>query len=858
MHTNSTVSRRQLIFVLILFLFCNLFVNAQEKHYRVTINANNNQLQTLIKKGFEADHFHYQNGKVIAEISKSDINLLKENNIKFKINIRNLEKRIHKINKKIDKQNAKSNVLLAVPTPANFELGTMGGFHKFDEAIAALDKMRQLYPELITVKSSIGTTEQGRSIYMVKISDNADTDENEDEMLFTSIHHAREPMGLSQNLFYMWYLLENYNSNDEIKTLVDNTELYFIPVINPDGYTYNQQTNPNGGGFWRKNRSNNGNGTFGVDLNRNYSYRWGGASNNTNSQTYQGPSGFSELETQAIRDFTNQHEFIAALNYHSFSNLLIHPWGYSSNTFTPDQSTFVAMGNYMTEENSYAVGTPNQTVGYNATGSSDDWMYGEQTSKPKMLSMTPEVGASSDGFWPASSRIIPLCNDAFPLNIKITRMIARYAKVTPTTDSQTINSTAGSVDFSIRRFSLKQSNWTVSLSSTSSYVSSAGTAKQFNSIPFLDTDTGNISFQLDPNTPSGTVIPITLTVDNGSWQYTKSIDITYTGTGGDTEPPSIPSGLSVSNITSSSLTLSWNAATDNIGVTGYDIYQANTLVSSSTGTTTNLTGLASNTAFQFSIKAKDAAGNVSDFSNAVTATTLPANISYCSASANNTSDEYISNVQIGTINNTSAAENGGYSDFTSIATTLSKGVSNTITITPTWTGTVYREAYSVWIDYNRDGDFNDSGEQVWSKPASRTTPLSGNFTVPANALEGNTRMRVIMRYNRIPSACGTFTYGEVEDYTITIATGATAAQLVKSSVNENSIKIYPVPTKNVLNITLPNKGVYEYAIVDLLGKTATSGTFSNSINTQKLAAGTYILKVIAKEGTYTKQFIKED
>ncbi|MBQ0741152.1 peptidase M14, partial [Aquimarina celericrescens] len=83
------------------------------------------------------------------------------------------------------------------------------------------------------------------------------------EMLFTSLHHAREPIALSQNLFYMWYLLENYNSNPEIKTLVDNTELYFIPIVNPDGYIYNQQTNPNGGGYWRKNRRNNG-GSYGI------------------------------------------------------------------------------------------------------------------------------------------------------------------------------------------------------------------------------------------------------------------------------------------------------------------------------------------------------------------------------------------------------------------------------------------------------------------------------------------------------------------------------------------------------------------------------------------------------------------
>ncbi|MGG5488302.1 GEVED domain-containing protein, partial [Gaetbulibacter sp. PBL-D1] len=109
-----------------------------------------------------------------------------------------------------------------------------------------------------------------------------------------------------------------------------------------------------------------------------------------------------------------------------------------------------------------------------------------------------------------------------------------------------------------------------------------------------------------------------------------------------------------------------------------------------------------------------------------------------------------------------------YSDFTSISTTLTKGSQYTITVTPTWTGTTYNEAYSVWIDYNRDGDFNDAGEQVWTQSPTQTTPVSGAFTIPTNAVENATRMRVSMKYNGVPTACESFTYGEVEDYTVVI------------------------------------------------------------------------------------------
>lgn len=142
---------------------------------------------------------------------------------------------------------------------------------------------------------------------------------------------------------------------------------------------------------------------------------------------------------------------------------------------------------------------------------------------------------------------------------------------------------------------------------------------------------------------------------------------------------------------------------------------------------------------------------------------------YCASQGNNVNDEYISRVQLATIDNTSGAQT--YSDFTSISTDLSKGSGYTVTVTPTWTGTTYAEGYSVWIDYNQDGDFTDSGEQVWTNAATQNSPVSGSFTVPASATNGATRMRVSMKYNGIPTSCEAFSYGEVEDYTVNIITG---------------------------------------------------------------------------------------
>jgi len=144
-------------------------------------------------------------------------------------------------------------------------------------------------------------------------------------------------------------------------------------------------------------------------------------------------------------------------------------------------------------------------------------------------------------------------------------------------------------------------------------------------------------------------------------------------------------------------------------------------------------------------------------------------LQYCNSQGNSVNDEYISRVQLGTINKASGAQS--YSDFTATSTNLTKADSYTITVTPTWTGTSYNEGYAVWIDYNQDGDFTDSGEQVWSKSASKTSPVSGSFTIPTSATIGETRMRVSMKYNAIPTSCETFSYGEVEDYTVNIVDG---------------------------------------------------------------------------------------
>ena len=196
---------------------------------------------------------------------------------------------------------------------SGFGLGSMGGYYTFKEVVAQLDSMRSKYPNLITIKDSIGKSIEGRAIWAVKISDNPDIKENEPEIFYNALTHAREQQGMMAVLYFMFYLLENYGTDPEVTYLVNNRELYFVPVVNPDGHIYNEKISPKGGGMWKKNRRDNGGGIYGVNLNHNFGYKWGfdnsGSVPYPEDINYRGTGPFSEPETQAVREFCKVHNF---------------------------------------------------------------------------------------------------------------------------------------------------------------------------------------------------------------------------------------------------------------------------------------------------------------------------------------------------------------------------------------------------------------------------------------------------------------------------------------------------------------------------------------------------------------------
>ncbi|MEM9544822.1 MAG: GEVED domain-containing protein [Bacteroidota bacterium] len=232
-----------------------------------------------------------------------------------------------------------------------------------------------------------------------------------------------------------------------------------------------------------------------------------------------------------------------------------------------------------------------------------------------------------------------------------------------------------------------------------------------------------------------------------------------------------PTGFTTSSVGATTATLSWNATP---GAANYDIRYRETGTSTWTttnagGTSTTLTGLNPLTEYEVQIRTVCPDNSTSSYSSSITFTTTEIPLNYCNSNGNNTSDEYIGNVTISNINNTTGASAGGYGDFTNLVAEITQDEVTSISITPVWTGTVYNEAYSVWIDYNKDGDFEDSGEQVFTQSPTQTTPINGSFTVPASSSLGTTRMRVSMKYNALPTPCESFTWGEVEDYTVNIS-----------------------------------------------------------------------------------------
>jgi len=282
-------------------------------------------------------------------------------------------------------------------------------YHNYAEMLDAIQAAANAHRDIVRVTTA-GLSLEGRAIPAVKISDDPDLDDpTEPAVLFMALTHAREHLTVEMALAVIELFTAGYGVDPALTNLVNQREIWVLPNVNPDGGEYDVAA-----GYylyWRKNRRPNGDGSYGVDLNRNYGYRWGGEGSSPypSSETYRGPAAFSEPETQVVRDFALAHpDITAAITFHTYGELILYPYGYTYLDQPPDMDpddlrAFVRLGDQMASTNGYTSQQASDL--YTTSGDAVDWLYGAQGIFAFTFEMYPKTG--NPGFYPPATVIGP-------------------------------------------------------------------------------------------------------------------------------------------------------------------------------------------------------------------------------------------------------------------------------------------------------------------------------------------------------------------------------------------------------------------------------------------------------------------
>jgi len=349
-----------------------------------------------------------------------------------------------------------------------------------------------------------------------------------------------------------------------------------------------------------------------------------------------------------------------------------------------------------------------------------------------------------------------------------------------------------------------------------------------------------------------------------TFSYGEVEDYTVKIVAAQANPPATPTGLTASNITTSSASLSWNAST---GATSYDVQLrqqgGSWSTSNVTTTTANATGLTAGTTYEWQVRANNQNGS-SAYSAISSFTTQSTSLTYCTSKGNNANYEWIQRVQFAEVNNTSG-KNGGYADFTSMTATVARGETLPIYIQAGFSGSSYTEYWSIWIDFNQNGTF-DSDERVVYGSSSSSNLLSASVTIPTGAALGTTRMRVSMKYNAAQTACETFSYGEVEDYTVNVVQTKTSTLTTEPFADDLGVEtneiytVYPNPASDMITVSLNGiRGDVSLKIYDVQGRLVKDEFLYNldtQIDVSDLAKGVYIISVDEEKMPINKRFVK--
>jgi hypothetical protein len=260
-------------------------------------------------------------------------------------------------------------------------------------------ELATLAPDRVTMHG-IGSSLDGRTIWALRIGN------GKTPMLINGTQHAREWISAMTTTCVADRLVREYDKDPAIRAFVDGTELWIVPVVNPDGYQYSWSSDR----YWRKNRR----GGYGVDLNRNFSVGWGGSgsSGRRGAQDYRGEAAFSEPESIALRDLAMRENIALHVDFHSYSQLVLYPWNYAGQP-AKDRDRLRAIGDRMASamfaqhEKRYALMQGVEL--YPAAGTLSDWAYGEASALSFTIELRPKMGRG--GFVLPPEEIRPTCDE---------------------------------------------------------------------------------------------------------------------------------------------------------------------------------------------------------------------------------------------------------------------------------------------------------------------------------------------------------------------------------------------------------------------------------------------------------------
>uniref|UniRef100_UPI00262B50F7 M14 family zinc carboxypeptidase n=1 Tax=uncultured Psychroserpens sp. TaxID=255436 RepID=UPI00262B50F7 len=557
------------LLLLLLFTAQHTFAQDKHSRIKIS-NPNQSTINTIASQGIDLSCGSKHEGEdLIIELSETEINSLIANNVSFTVEIDDLTRFYSKraardlpmaraqlaaAKASAAQRSSISNVIMDniiqyaecdeidFVEPQNFNLGSMAGCLTFQEMKDELDDMYTFSQtnglDIVSQKANASSTGQKtwgnptnnfvnqqnngpatysgvgstrwdpETIWYVRITGNESTtaEGSKPQMLFTSMIHSREVSALMNNIYFMWYIIENYGSDPAITELVDNNELYFVPVVNPDGLRWNETLSPSGGALQRKNLRPNTGGTGtnrGVDLNRNFDYFWGynniGSSGTQTASNYRGPAPESEPETQIMVDFITTRNIKSGVWNHSFANSVPHPYGGIPTASTGREDEYYRWHEEMTRYNRYLYGA---TIFYESNGLPDDWMMGgapdnngSTGSGQGIIATTPEHGGQ--GFWPTPSTIVPIAKQSMRISLATAYYGGKYAKLHDLTQSN-ITSTTADLDFGIERIGQTASDFTVTVTPISSNINSITSPATETGMAVLSQRTVTATLNLNP------------------------------------------------------------------------------------------------------------------------------------------------------------------------------------------------------------------------------------------------------------------------------------------------------------------------------------------------------------------------